>query len=205
MGCYAMTPTDYSTFAPFFKQVIGDYHKNDPAYSEKHVNDWDASGVGEGGVLDLQKLGLAEELSMRVRVGRNLSGIPLPGAMTKEDRIAFEIKMGGAFEAVKAKFGGAVYSISPDLGDGVAHPNKIDDAKYEELVKAHVMFKDMDADPYLKSAGISSDWPYGRGCWHRPRLVRVRRLGRPFGPGRDTRRSGRPRSGARGTECLNPG
>ncbi|EGB11123.1 hypothetical protein AURANDRAFT_3396, partial [Aureococcus anophagefferens] len=165
MGCYAMTPTDYSTFAPFFKQVIGDYHKNDPAYSEKHVNDWDASGVGEGGVLDLQKLGLAEELSMRVRVGRNLSGIPLPGAMTKEDRIAFEIKMGGAFEAVKAKFGGAVYSISPDLGDGVAHPNKIDDAKYEELVKAHVMFKDMDADPYLKSAGISSDWPYGRGCW----------------------------------------
>ena len=69
MGCYAMTPTDYSTFAPFFKKVIGDYHKNDPEYSEKHVNDWDASGVGEGGVLDLQKLGLAEELSMRVRVG----------------------------------------------------------------------------------------------------------------------------------------
>jgi hypothetical protein len=131
MGCYAMTPTDYSTFAPFFKKVIGDYHKNDPEYSEKHVNDWDASGVGEGGVLDLQKLGLAEELSMRVRVGRNLSGIPLPGAMTKEDRIAFEIKMGGAFEAVKAKFGGAVYSISPDLGDGVAHPNKIDDAKFD--------------------------------------------------------------------------
>ena len=27
------------------------------------------------------------------------------------------------------------------------------------------MFKDMDADPYLKSVGISSDWPYGRGCW----------------------------------------
>ena len=37
--------------------------------------------------------------------------------------------------------------------------------KYKELVDAHVMFKDMDADPFLKSAGISSDWPYGRGCW----------------------------------------
>ena len=23
----------------------------------------------------------------------------------------------------------------------------------------------MDADPYLKSAGISSDWPCGRGCY----------------------------------------
>jgi len=43
--------------------------------------------------------------------------------------------------------------------------NLIDTAKYDELVKAHVMFKDMDADPYLKSAGIASDWPYGRGCW----------------------------------------
>merc|ERR1719197_1389160 len=27
------------------------------------------------------------------------------------------------------------------------------------------MKKGTDADPYLKSAGISSDWPYGRGCW----------------------------------------
>ena len=58
MGCYAMTPTDYTTFAPFFAKAIGDYHKGDPACAEKHENDWDISGVGEGGVLDLQKLGL---------------------------------------------------------------------------------------------------------------------------------------------------
>merc|ERR1711991_407927 len=63
------------------------------------------------------------------------------------------------------EFGGQVYSLTPDFGDGEANPNKIDDAKYNELVKAHVMFKDMDADPYLKSAGISADWPYGRGCY----------------------------------------
>ena len=62
-------------------------------------------------------------------------------------------------------YGGKVYSITPDFGDGEANPNFIDDAKYQELVASHVMFKDMDADPYLKSAGISSDWPYGRGCW----------------------------------------
>ena len=45
------------------------------------------------------------------------------------------------------------------------NPNLIDEAKYDELVKAHVMFKDMAADPYLASAGIASDWPCGRGCW----------------------------------------
>ena len=27
------------------------------------------------------------------------------------------------------------------------------------------MFKDMSADAYLKSAGIASDWPIGRGCY----------------------------------------
>lgn len=27
------------------------------------------------------------------------------------------------------------------------------------------MFKDMDADPYLKTAGISGDWPFGRGTY----------------------------------------
>merc|ERR1719195_1467381 len=63
------------------------------------------------------------------------------------------------------EYGGAVYSLSPDLGEGVANPNLITPAKYEDLVNKHVMFKNMDADSFLKSAGIANDWPYGRGCW----------------------------------------
>jgi len=167
MGCYAMTPGDLTQFKPFFGKVIGDYHKNDPACAEMHVNDWDASGVGEGGVLDLQKLGMTEPISMRVRVGRNLAAFNLPGAMDKAERIKFEQAMLPAFEKLIGEkgYGGKVYSITPDFGAAGANPNFIDKAKYDELVKKHVMFKDMDADPYLKSAGISSDWPYGRGCW----------------------------------------
>merc|ERR550514_814879 len=46
-----------------------------------------------------------------------------------------------------------------------ANPNLITAEKYNRLVKAHIMFKDMAADPYLASAGIASDWPYGRGCY----------------------------------------
>merc|ERR1712072_1097939 len=59
--------------------------------------------------------------------------------MGKEDRIKFEGTMTGSFDALKEK--------------------------YDELVAAHVMFKDMAADTYLASAGITNDWPYGRGCW----------------------------------------
>ena len=165
MGCYAMKPGDYTTFKPFFSQVIGDYHKGDPACALTHTNCWDTSNVGENGVLDLKKLGLKDPLSMRVRVGRNLKAFNLPGAMDQAERIAFEKRMLGAFDAIKAKFGGTVYSMTPKFGDAEENPNLISSKTYDELVAKHVMFKDMDADPYLKSAGISSDWPYGRGCW----------------------------------------
>merc|ERR1719168_447784 len=63
------------------------------------------------------------------------------------------------------RYGGAVYSLTPDFGGEEKNPNLITSEKYEELVKAHVMFKNMDDDKYLKSAGIASDWPYGRGCY----------------------------------------
>ena len=38
-------------------------------------------------------------------------------------------------------------------------------ALIDALVDAHIMFKDMSADPYLLAAGIASDWPYGRGVY----------------------------------------
>ena len=145
--------------------VCNDYHEN-PAGDKVHTINWSLAGVEglpDDGQLDLSKLGLKDELSMRVRVGRNLASFPLPGAMTKVDRINFEKTMLKAFDVLKAdpKYGGTVYSMTPDAdwkeitGQG-ANPNLMSDAKYKELVKAHVMFKDMDADPYLKSAGIAS-------------------------------------------------
>ena len=57
------------------------------------------------------------------------------------------------------EYGGKYVSITPD------HPNEISAEEYEALVGAHIMFKDMSADPYLLSAGIASEWPYGRGCY----------------------------------------
>ncbi|GBG24396.1 Creatine kinase B-type [Hondaea fermentalgiana] len=164
-GCYAMKPDDYQTFAKFFDQVIKAYHKP-AAKNPVHVTDWDASDVGNNGVLDMTELGL-DELSMRVRVGRNLTSFNLPGLMTREERVEFEKTMLPAFDKLISmeEYGGRVYSLTPEFGPGEPNPNKISDAEYKKLVDEHIMFKDMDADPYLKSAGISSDWPYGRGCY----------------------------------------
>ena len=162
LGCYAMTPTDYSVFCGFFDLVIRDYHE-DSEGTKQHVTSWDI--LVEDSDYDLKKLGL-DKVSMRVRVGRNLIGTNLPGLMNKDERISFEKKMLHAFDVLISKHGGKVLSLSPDFGTKEINPNLISDEEYESLVNDHVLFKDMSADPYLKSAGISSDWPYGRGCWH---------------------------------------
>ncbi|KAJ2999465.1 hypothetical protein HDV02_002778 [Globomyces sp. JEL0801] len=166
MGMYAMQPDDYDLFNEYFDKAIRDYHKIE---GEKiHTTNWNLStkqsrldemGCPDG-KLDLAKLGLGKS-SMRVRVGRNLASFPLPGAMTKDDRIKMENVMIGAFKNLISDkaFGGQYYSLTP------GNPFKISDEKYQELVKDHIMFKDMSADSYLNSAGISSNWPYGRGCY----------------------------------------
>ncbi|HCQ64498.1 MAG TPA: hypothetical protein DIU07_04650, partial [Rhodobacteraceae bacterium] len=51
------------------------------------------------------------------------------------------------------------YSLTP------GNPCFIDDQTYQDLVDAHIMFKNMDADRYLTAAGIAADWPFGRGCY----------------------------------------
>ena len=164
VGCYAMQPNDYSTFGKFFDPLIRQYHG--ATAGAIHVTDWDVSAVGEGGVLNVAELGLGE-LSMRVRVGRNLKQYNLPGMMDKAERIAFEMTMLTVFRVLMndPDYGGTIYSLTPEFADGEENPNLISFEKYTELVKAHAMFKDMEADPFLKSSGISSDWPYGRGSW----------------------------------------
>mmetsp|Transcript_17062 Transcript_17062/g.26627 ORF Transcript_17062/g.26627 Transcript_17062/m.26627 type:complete len:468 (+) Transcript_17062:2282-3685(+) len=167
LGCYAMTPTDYHKFGGFFDKLIRDYH-GDETGAKKHVTDWSAANAN----YDVKKLG-QDELSMRVRVGRNLVGFNLPGKMDKQERINFEKRMLPAFDQLTEIYGGKVYSLTPYFGDDEENPNLISESKYKELVDAHVMFKDMAADSYLKSAGIANDWPCGRGCWQSEDKMRI--------------------------------
>jgi len=94
LGCYAMAPGDYDKYSDFFDAVCNDYHNN-PAGDKVHVTNWSMEGVEglpEDGQLDISKLGLKEELSMRVRVGRNLTSFPLPGSCHRDARVpAFKL------------------------------------------------------------------------------------------------------------------
>lgn len=162
MGCYAMNPSDYDELKPFFLKAVETYHKVDLTRI-KHVNSWDLSqvvGLPASGILDIRQLGLPE-LSMRVRTGRNVEKYPLPGLMSKADRINFEKDMKAIFDTLIAdpKNGGKYNSLTP------GHVDFVNEAQYQELVKSHLMYKDMSDDTYLAAAGIASDWPYGRGCY----------------------------------------
>lgn len=161
MGVYAMQPTDYDRFRPFFSEILSDYH--DVAKDAKHTNSWDLScveGLPADGQLDLEKIGVPA-LSMRVRVGRNLADYPLPGAMTEQNRKDLETKMCAAFDQLKAmpEYGGRYYSLTK------GHPDWIDSDVYDQLVADHIMFKDMSNDGYLLASGIAGHWPSGRGCY----------------------------------------
>ena len=158
LGVYAMQPGDYDDLKPFFDRVLKDYHKIE-GETFKHESDWTLPEDADT-AYDLSTLGLPE-LSMRIRVGRNLKSFPLPGAMNAENRAEMENQLTVAFEklAENEEFAGSYNSLTP------GHKNFVDEAAYQKLVDDHFMFKDMSADGYLKSAGIASDWPTGRGCY----------------------------------------
>lgn len=158
MGAYAMAPDDYDQFAPLLDAMIRDFHgiPADAAIAQPH--DWDVDAVACNlGAIDPA----LKEVSMRVRVARNVASFPLPGAMSQQQRVAFEELAAAAFAklAENPDFGGQYLSITP------GSPYEIDSAEYERRVAAHQMFKDMSGDKYLNVAGISGDWPYGRGMY----------------------------------------
>ena len=161
MGCYACQPADYDDLKPFFSKAIARYHR--VCEDARQVSNWNLSGIKglpEDGILDLARLGLPA-LSMRIRTGRNLEKYPLPGAMSRADRINLENEMMAVFDRLGAKpgYGGRYYSLTP------GNSFFINESEYQDLVDQHLMFKNMDADRFLVAAGISADWPYGRGCY----------------------------------------
>ncbi len=158
MGAYAMAPDDYAQFAPLLDPMIRDFHGIEANTSIAQPHDWDVDAVA----CDLGSIDPAlGQVSMRVRVARNVASFPLPGAMSQQQRVAFEDLAAAAFAklAENPDFGGQYLSITP----GSAY--EIDSAEYDRRVAAHQMFKDMSGDKYLNVAGISGDWPYGRGMY----------------------------------------
>src|SRR5260221_4793423 len=157
VGPYAMQTGDYAEFPEIFDSIAQDYHNIKPDF--RFNSDWDIKGEN----LDLKDIdSRLSDVSMRVRVARNVEGFPMTGSMNREDRVRFENYMvNTVFEKLMAdpKYGGKYVSLTP------GSQYEISTDEYQKLVDAHQMFKDMSGDPYLTAGGISADWPYGRGMY----------------------------------------
>lgn len=154
VGAYAISPDDYDTYRWLLGPIMDTYHKLSSDFVQQ--NDWNLTGE-----FDLRSIdSTLKDVSMRVRVARNVTEFPLPGSMTRQDRVDFENRMvSDVISGLTSRFGGNYYSLTK------GSDYHIDDSTYNDLVDQHLMFKDMGNDPYLASAGISGDWPDGRGMW----------------------------------------
>ncbi|VAW17332.1 hypothetical protein MNBD_ALPHA11-1833 [hydrothermal vent metagenome] len=158
MGAYAMYVDDYEKFSFQLDPMIREFHNIPTESPIAQSNDWDTTkNQCDLGSIDPS----LKQISMRVRVARNISTFPLPGAMDKSQRIEFEKLAVLAFGklADNPAFGGKYLSITPNTD------NTINNREYSHRVAAHQMFKDMSADKYLNAANISADWPFGRGMY----------------------------------------
>lgn len=162
MGCYVCYPSDYEKFKPYFRKVISDYHRvPEEATHQSNWNLFSMEGSQSKGLLDFRNLGFNQEITMRLRVCRNLIDFPLTPGMSKQDRINLENKMFPIFNKLKEieKFEGCYYSLTP------GHQNYINRKKYLELIKEKFIFHDLTLNPNFRYSGIADDWPFGRGCF----------------------------------------
>jgi hypothetical protein len=149
IGCYAGDAESYTAFAPMFDGVIADYHHVAPDF--KQTKDFDVSKLPP-----FSPHVAKEILTTRVRVARSLANYPFEASMTRADRLAMEKEVLDTIaETFKGtEFAGRYYSST-----------KITPEQKADLIGRHLLFKDANEDKYLVSAGISSDWPVGRGSY----------------------------------------
>ncbi|MCW8892979.1 MAG: phosphagen kinase, partial [Deltaproteobacteria bacterium] len=147
IGVYAGDAESYRLFAGLFDPIIDEYHgfkQKDQHRSNLNPNDLQAVNPDPEGKF---------VISTRIRVGRNLAGMPLGPAVTKEQRNQIEQRIVKALDCLPDDLSGIYY---PLLG--------LNEADHQRLIADHFLFK--AGDRFLEAAGLNRDWPEGRGIFH---------------------------------------
>lgn len=147
IGVYAGDAESYDLFSELFEPIIVDYHGvNLDETHPANLNPADLQGSNPDPSGEYI-------LSTRIRVGRNLDGMPLGPAVTRTQR-----------NDIAQHVVNALNSLSDDL-DGRYFPlcgmKQID---RQRLIDDHFLFK--AGDRFLEAAGLNRDWPEGRGIFH---------------------------------------
>ncbi|XP_066297898.1 arginine kinase-like [Branchiostoma lanceolatum] len=145
VGVYAGDEECYLLYRPLFEPIIKEYHGIDEIPS--HVSNLDPHCLTS--MIENE----APIISTRCRVARNLSGYGFPAGISGEKRLEVESVLVTALEALEGDLSGHYYPY--DL---------LTSSEKEELVMGGYLFR--ENDKYQAAAGISRDWPEGRGIFY---------------------------------------
>ncbi len=147
IGVYAGDSESYDVFSPLFDPIIKAYHGFE--HGDLHQSDLDVEKFKESD-LDPKKQYI---LSTRIRVGRNLSALPLGTAITKEQRLHVEEVVSTSLLKLQGELQGSYYPLEG-----------MNEETQKQLIEDHFLFK--AGDRFLEAAGLNREWPSGRGIYH---------------------------------------
>lgn len=106
IGVYAGSHGAYTQFNKLFDQVVQDYHGHAPDAS--HVSDMSAEGLENADFSEEQS---SMVNSTRIRVGRNLAGLPLGPGVSKAQRLEIMDKVVKACNTFEGDLQGKFYPL----------------------------------------------------------------------------------------------
>ncbi len=147
IGVYAGDEESYTLFAPLFDPIIKDYHGFEK--SDIHKSNFNPDELKTVDSEQMQEY----VVSTRIRVGRNISDLPLGSAITQQQRLDVEHKVSQALNNLNGELSGRYYPLQG-----------LSDNDRDQLIKDHFLFK--QGDRFLEAAGLNRNWPEGRGIFH---------------------------------------
>jgi len=147
VGVYSGDEDSYSVFGALFDPLIESYHGHTKEASHSRDLEWNKIS-GESLDADGEFI-----LSTRIRVGRNLKGMPLAPLISKAQRKEVESKVTESLSTFEGDLSGKYYSLE-----------SLSEDERSQLIADHFLFK--EGDRFLAAAGANRDWPSGRGIFH---------------------------------------
>jgi arginine kinase len=147
VGDYVPDEESYSAFSSLIEPVVEEYHGF--SNSDSHQRDFKIESRHVGNPDPTNEY----VVSTRIRVGRNLAGIPFAPGISKEERNEVERQVVEALNELSGDLSGSYHSLG-----------NMEEEIREQLVNDHFLFK--QGDRFLESAGANRDWPDGRGIFH---------------------------------------
>ena len=142
-------------FRELFDPIIADYHAIEPGTVRHGVDPRkayaDPLDDPSNQLKPLDPDGVVV-LSSRIRLARNLCGYNLPPHMSRREREAVEAEVVRACRALPWPLRGACLRLA-----------ELDETERADLERRHLLFHGRDR--YMQVAGITADWPLGRGVF----------------------------------------